>query len=454
MHAAQSYGMTDNSLPVSSQGPRVPGHDHLQRRSPQAGVSNRYFYTDLPLSALWGSAGLARSSVRCRSTTSAPPRHPAVAVVRRPGVPGREPEHLRRRAPAGRHPRRAGLRRRRRARLHELAPVQARRAVHHLRRVGRILRSRRSAARARPAPEPRSRQDFGQMGFRIPAVVVSPYARRGHVDHSIYGFESIIKMIRYRYGLPPLTPRDLYANNIAAAFDFVSKPDYAIPDLPTPPEVIVSACAGTFSGRLGRRRASTTAPLGAPPGTVPSLQAPERTTREMLSSGYLERLGLSSTSRPPRPRCTATRPSSGCARDTHAPGRARYCARERRGSARRHASLATADSFTPVQLTIAVRAGRPPALAAGDHRRHHRRSRRALRQRGRCGSRSSSRPSAAVRSQTTPGTTLRQLGALAPAGYREVLLGRCQGLGPALRLRRTDGVRVPGGHRHQPGLRQ
>ncbi len=58
------------------------------------------------------------------------------------------------------------------------------------------------------------------MGFRIPAVVVSPYARRGHVDHSIYGFESILKMIRYRYGLPPLTPRDLFANNIAAAFDF------------------------------------------------------------------------------------------------------------------------------------------------------------------------------------------------------------------------------------------
>jgi phospholipase C len=49
-------------------------------------------------------------------------------------------------------------------------------------------------------------QDFGQMGFRIPAVLASPYARRGHVDHSIYGFESILKMIRYRYGLPPLTP--------------------------------------------------------------------------------------------------------------------------------------------------------------------------------------------------------------------------------------------------------
>ena len=62
------------------------------------------------------------------------------------------------------------------------------------------------------------------MGMRIPAVAVSPYVRRGHVDHGIYGFESILKMIRYRYGLDPLTRRDKYARNIAKAFDFDSKP--------------------------------------------------------------------------------------------------------------------------------------------------------------------------------------------------------------------------------------
>ena len=72
------------------------------------------------------------------------------------------------------------------------------------------------------------------MGFRIPAVLVSPYARRGYVDHGIYGFESILKMIRYRYGLPPLTPRDLYATNIAQAFDFESPPRLEPPELPSP----------------------------------------------------------------------------------------------------------------------------------------------------------------------------------------------------------------------------
>src|SRR5436853_115301 len=49
--------------------------------------------------------------------------------------------------------------------------------------------------------------DFGQMGIRIPAVAVSPWARRKHVDHTIYGFESILKMIEYRFRPAALTRR-------------------------------------------------------------------------------------------------------------------------------------------------------------------------------------------------------------------------------------------------------
>jgi phospholipase C len=155
-------------------------------------------------------------------------------------------------------------------------------------------------------------QDFGQMGFRIPAVVASPYARRGYVDHSIYGFESILKMIRYRYGLAPLTPRDLYANNIAAAFDFDSAPDLTVPDLPQPPEIIASPCAGTTpvdSGGAGIDDGSLTgAPLPAGLARHPESRhdALERARREraavvrpkphdleaLVSSGYLERLGF------------------------------------------------------------------------------------------------------------------------------------------------------------------
>jgi phospholipase C len=132
-------------------------------------------------------------------------------------------------------------------------------------------------------------KDFGQMGFRIPAVVVSPYARRGHVDHSIYGFESILKMIRYRYGRPPLTPRDLYANNIATAFDFESKPNYEPPPLPTPPEVIASACGGsvgvTIAPIVGK-------PLLSADGAAKPARAKPHDLEALVSSGYLERLGF------------------------------------------------------------------------------------------------------------------------------------------------------------------
>jgi phospholipase C len=137
--------------------------------------------------------------------------------------------------------------------------------------------------------------DFGQMGFRIPATVVSPYARRGHVDHAVYGFESILKMIRYRYGLDALTPRDLYANNIATAFDWRSKPRLDPPSLPTPAHVMATACSGSAPVDTGGVGAGVGTVLGSPPGAAADPQ-PERPKphdlQKLLTSGYLERLGF------------------------------------------------------------------------------------------------------------------------------------------------------------------
>ncbi len=43
-------------------------------------------------------------------------------------------------------------------------------------------------------------------GFRVPTVVISPFARRGHVSHQTFDHTSILKMIEWRWGLKPLTP--------------------------------------------------------------------------------------------------------------------------------------------------------------------------------------------------------------------------------------------------------
>ena len=66
--------------------------------------------------------------------------------------------------------------------------------------------------------------DFGQMGFRTPAVLVSPYAAKGVVNHTQFGHESILKLVEYRFGLRPLTVRDARANNIGTSFAWQAKP--------------------------------------------------------------------------------------------------------------------------------------------------------------------------------------------------------------------------------------
>ena len=55
---------------------------------------------------------------------------------------------------------------------------------------------------------------------RVPAVIISPFAKRGYIDHTSYETVSILKFIEERFGLAPLSTRDASANNILNAFDF------------------------------------------------------------------------------------------------------------------------------------------------------------------------------------------------------------------------------------------
>jgi hypothetical protein len=51
-------------------------------------------------------------------------------------------------------------------------------------------------------------------------MVISPHARRGFVDHTLYDTTSILRFIERRHGLKPLSDRDAKANNLLVAFDF------------------------------------------------------------------------------------------------------------------------------------------------------------------------------------------------------------------------------------------
>jgi phospholipase C len=61
-------------------------------------------------------------------------------------------------------------------------------------------------------------------GFRVPALLVSPYARRGAIDHTTLDFTSILRFIEDNWRLAPLTRRDADAQSIASAFDFSARP--------------------------------------------------------------------------------------------------------------------------------------------------------------------------------------------------------------------------------------
>lgn len=61
-------------------------------------------------------------------------------------------------------------------------------------------------------------------GTRVPAIIISPYARKGFVDHTQYDTASILKFIETRWNLAPLGTRDAKGNNLINAFDFSQTP--------------------------------------------------------------------------------------------------------------------------------------------------------------------------------------------------------------------------------------
>ena len=61
-------------------------------------------------------------------------------------------------------------------------------------------------------------------GTRVPAIIISPYAKRGFVDHTQYDTTSILKFIETRWNLAPLGTRDAAATNLTNAFDFSQAP--------------------------------------------------------------------------------------------------------------------------------------------------------------------------------------------------------------------------------------
>lgn len=68
----------------------------------------------------------------------------------------------------------------------------------------------------------------GRSGFRVPTLVISPFARRSYVSHTQFDHTSVLSLIEWRWDLPPLSVRDASANSLATALDFAN-PDVSAP---------------------------------------------------------------------------------------------------------------------------------------------------------------------------------------------------------------------------------
>jgi phospholipase C len=71
---------------------------------------------------------------------------------------------------------------------------------------------------------PPPRYGFESLGFRVPCLIVSPYARQHYVSHTQYEFGSILKFIEENWKLGSLGATDVRAASIADSFDFTAPP--------------------------------------------------------------------------------------------------------------------------------------------------------------------------------------------------------------------------------------
>jgi phospholipase C len=76
---------------------------------------------------------------------------------------------------------------------------------------------------------------YDRYGFRVPAVIASPYAKKNYVSSVVHDHTSVLKLIETKWNLPAMTYRDANADNLLDAVDFNAPPAFVEPPtLPAP----------------------------------------------------------------------------------------------------------------------------------------------------------------------------------------------------------------------------
>jgi phospholipase C len=221
-HAAQTDRLT-NTLTISAL-PTI--WDQLA----EAGLEGRYYYSDVPFLALWGSKYLGIGRPFAGFVLDAlTGRLPQVAFVdgrfvdEQTGTSGDDHPH-------------ADIRNGEAFLNLVYSAVTRGRAWRHTVLVinydewGGFFDHVPPPTAPIPAADAAAGDSDGRLGFRTAAMVVAPWAQRGAVSHVAFDHTSVLRLIEWRWGLAPLTVRDANANNLALALDF-SRPRTGPPPL-------------------------------------------------------------------------------------------------------------------------------------------------------------------------------------------------------------------------------
>lgn len=76
---------------------------------------------------------------------------------------------------------------------------------------------------------------YDRLSFRVPAVIVSPYAKRNYVSHVTHDHTSVLKLVETKWNLGALTYRDANADNLLDSLNLRARPAFLEPPvLPAP----------------------------------------------------------------------------------------------------------------------------------------------------------------------------------------------------------------------------
>jgi phospholipase C len=91
---------------------------------------------------------------------------------------------------------------------------------------------------------------YDRYGFRVPTVIVSPYAKRDYVSHEVHDHTSILKLIETKWNLGALTYRDANASNLLDSVDLEAPPAFAEPPTLPAPGKLDTCKPGTPGGPI------------------------------------------------------------------------------------------------------------------------------------------------------------------------------------------------------------